>query len=385
MSIIFNNSSDSLNYEIDKILENFLYSNPKEFEDNVDSLVDFYNLYFLVFNEIYNDAYDFLNNNIKTVLKRDKLTNEDFKRLFKNLIENMNFNIDYSKRIINKFNNNDFNIIDHFDQEISEKNMLDIMCSFLEDEFNNSDEFLKLINNGKLYSSDLSEEDNGDIYCGGYTIYNHVTGNSIVVISNNEDMIGIRLMSTIMHEFGHVIDNIERKTNRSKKENLNYVFSSSYTEVYSHLYESLFYKYLIKNNIFKDNGINYLKILYESILSDFYDIYDISTLCKTCVQHSKKIGYDFKNNELFNNLDSNEIIKDDISYGYGRLIGNYLSDIKLENEDKFKDIFINFSNNIFSLFNEDIFNKMGTNSEEVIGYLNKDLKKIQKSNKLILK
>ena len=259
MATIFNNSSDSLNFEIDKILENFLYSNPKEFEDNVDSLVDFYNLYYLVFNQTHSDAYDFLNNNIKTVLKRDKLTNEDFKRLFKNLIENMNFNIDYSKRVINKFNNNDLNIIDHFDQEISEKNMLDIMCSFLEDEFKNSDEFLKLINNGKLYSSDLSEEDNGDIYCGGYTIYNHVTGNSIVVISNNEDMIGIRLMSILMHEFGHVIDNIERKNNRSKKDNLNYVFSSSYTEVYSHLYESLFYKYLIKNNIFKDNGINYLK------------------------------------------------------------------------------------------------------------------------------
>ena len=46
---------------------------------------------------------------------------------------------------------------------------------------------------------------------------------------------------------------------------------------------------------------------------------------------------------------------------------------------------IDFNNARFGIFDEDIFDKLGTSTDEVVGYLNKDLKKITNSKKLILK
>lgn len=383
MSKIFNDDPNIVKEEIEKIKDSLLVCKQKNLSDNFDMLEFLLSVYSEIFNEVDLDAHNLFKGNRKLFSRFEDKYISGAKKNSENFIENKDFHNEFSGRVLKKYKKN-FPFTIRRDLNLREDEMLDIMYSFLDDEFDNSDEFRKLVEGGRIFLSDLSEETSTTEITGGYTMYNYVTNNSMITISDNKMVKDIKLMAILMHEFGHVVDDIEKSKFRSRKEIVNYNFTSSYVEVYSLLYEKLFYDYLINNNIYRDSALYNLGSYFEGIYYNFMELFyasipdniDIDNnghlkyYCQECDDIELGVEYGLRNN---------------IAYGYGGVLANYLANIKQENEDRFNNKLMSFNNVRFNMFSEDIFDKLGTSTDEVVGYLNKDLKKISNSRKLILK
>ena len=383
MSKIFNENPNVVKEEIEKIKDNILVSKPNTMSDNFDMLEFILSVYEDVFNEMDMDAYYLFKGNKKLFSSFKDRYVSSAKKYSENFIKNKDFHNEFSRRVLNKFKKN-FPYTIRRDLNLKEEEMLDIMYSFLDDEFDNSDEFRKLVEGGKIFLSDLSDEDSSTEKTGGYTMYNYVTNNSMITISDNKMIKDIKLMSILMHEFGHVMDDIEKSKFRSRKEIINYNFTSSYVEVYSLLYEKLFYDYLINNNIYRDSALYNLGSFFEGIYYNFIELFYATIPDNISIDSNRHLKYscaEYDNVELGIEYG----LRNNVSYGYGGVLANYLASIKHENEDRFNNKMINFNNARFGIFDEDIFDKLDTSTDEVIGYLNKDLKKLSNSRKLILK
>lgn len=383
MSKIFNENPDVVKEEIEKIKDSLLICKQKNLSDNFDMLEFLLNVYSELFNEVDLDAYNLFKGNRKLFSRFEDKYVSGGKKIGKNFIENKDFHNEFSRRVIKKFKKN-FPYTIRRDLNLREDEMLDIMYNFLDDEFNNSDEFRKLVEGGRIFLTDLSDEEDKTEMTGGYTMYNYVTNNSMITISDNKIVKDVRLMAILMHEFGHVVDDIEKSKFRSRKEIVNYNFTSGYVEVYSLLYEKLFYDYLINNNIYRDSALYNLGSYFEGIYYNFIELFYASIPYNIDVDNNKHLKNDCeKYDDIELGLEYG--LKNNIVYGYGGVLANYLSNIKHENEDRFNNKLMSFNNARFNMFNEDIFDKLGTSTDEVVGYLNKELKKLSNSKKLILK
>ena len=383
MSKIFNEDSNVIKEEIDKIKDSLLVAKPKELGGNFDMLEFLLSVYEEVFNEADLDAYNMFKDNRRLFSSFEDKYITSAKKYSENFISNKDFHNEFSRRVIKKYKKN-FPYTIRRDLNLKEDEMLDIMYDFLDDEFGSSNEFKKIVEGGRIFLTDLSDEEDKTEMTGGYTIFNYITKNSMIVISDNKMIKDIKLMAILMHEFGHVADDLEKSKFRSRKDIINYNFSSSYVEIYSLLYEKLFYDYLINNNIYRDSTLYHLGSFFEGIYYNFVELFYATIPENINIDNNKHLKYSFdEDNDV--ELGVEYGLRDNVSYGYGGVLANYLANIKHESEDRFNSKMLDFNNARFGIFDEDIFDKLGTSTDEVIGYLNKDLKKLTNSKKLILK
>ncbi len=90
----------------------------------------------------------------------------------------------------------------------------------------------------------------------GATIYNPLDNKSMIFLADNENKIGE--LSTIIHEFGHVLDFYTYSKTHSNSMTSLYFQTSPYIEVNSTYQEYKFYEYLLNNNIYKDDTKSFL-------------------------------------------------------------------------------------------------------------------------------
>lgn len=111
------------------------------------------------------------------------------------------------------------------------------------------DLFVECQRNGSIYK--MPDSFLSMIMSIGATIYNPLGNEKLVFLTETENKIGE--LSTIVHEFGHVLDFSTYSSTHSNSMTSLYFQTSPYIEVNSTYQEYKFYEYLLKNNIYKDD------------------------------------------------------------------------------------------------------------------------------------
>ena len=111
------------------------------------------------------------------------------------------------------------------------------------------DLFVECQRNGSIYK--MPDSFFNIIMSIGATIYNPLGNEKLVFLTETENKIGE--LSTIVHEFGHVLDLSTYSSTHSNSMTSLYFQTSPYIEVNSTYQEYKFYEYLLKNNIYKDD------------------------------------------------------------------------------------------------------------------------------------
>lgn len=111
------------------------------------------------------------------------------------------------------------------------------------------DLFVECQRNGSIYK--MPDSFFNMIMLIGATIYNPLGNEKLVFLAETENKIGE--ISTIVHEFGHVLDLSTYSSTHSNSMTSLYFQTSPYIEVNSTYQEYKFYEYLLKNNIYKDD------------------------------------------------------------------------------------------------------------------------------------
>lgn len=234
-----------------------------------------------------------------------------------------------------------------------------------------------------IFNNRYSLEDN----MGGFCTYNPVIKDCDVFISDFDYT--IRSLFAFAHECGHVYDLLN--FNGDIRQFNIYFYMTFYNEVISKLFEKLFLRYLIENNILKKDAISQ----FECNIIDNYDFFVgsyIFSLLDDETILSKK--YSTLNPEqLFNLVKRHFTDEDDIkaflsdfdvssfyepfTYAYGDIISMFLSDVVYE--DGFSnEIVKEFMSIRGSVFNPEFFEKHGFNGNHYIKQLEKQYKLIKK-------
>lgn len=388
---IFSENADSVKREIDLLKDSFIKTKQKRIIDNIEMLESYYQVLFEISGEEDLETADILLKNKKLRDKKFEERQRLHKKNINNFIENKDMHGFFSGKILDLYNE-DFKYFTPKKLSLNEENMAEIICEFLDEEFNQADKFIELAKNGCIFKAGINPDTDSVVETAGYTIYNYVTKNSTVVVSNDPKIWDVNMMRILVHEFGHVSDNFDRN-NVSRNRNSQYYWLSSYAEVYSMLYEKLFFDYLIKNNIYKENALTGLKRFYIDIYDNFNSVEYLSSLDDNLLVNER---YKQKNN-LADQIQIDEngnpyissAVLDNFNetklYSYGGILASYFAKLKHDDIEKFKKNFVNFKQKRFGLFDFNIFEEIGTNVDEIIKIYNEGLMEVTESKKLILK
>lgn len=133
---------------------------------------------------------------------------------------------------------------------ISPKEQKEILEAYFDSEgMELKDLFVECQRNGSIYK--MPDSFLSMIMSIGATIYNPLGNEKLVFLAETENKIGE--ISTIVHEFGHVLDLSTYSSTHSNSMTSLYFQTSPYIEVNSTYQEYKFYEYLLKNNIYKDD------------------------------------------------------------------------------------------------------------------------------------
>ena len=389
---IFSEDVESIKKELELIKDNLIKYNPKRMIDIFEMLEGFASLLYEMSGEEDLEAYEILEKNKKYLALKDKERGLLHKKNIKNFIKNKDMHNMFSSRVVNLYDKK-YRYFDAKRLYLKEDQMFEIISDFLNDEFNQADEFKKMVESKRIFKNEINPgEENDFIGVGGYTIYDYINKNSFIVVSSDPKIWDVNMMRILVHEFGHASENMERNS-ISVNQNARYYWVSSYAEVYSMLYEKLFFDYLIKNNIFRENALKGLKSYYSDIYTNFNNIEYLSTLDDDLLVNEryrrtqelidqievKEDGTIFISSAIFEGFNENKL------YSYGGLIASYFAELKHNDIDKYNKYFSNFKTKRFDFFDFKIFEDIGTNMDEIINIYNKGLEDLANNKKLILK
>ena len=388
---IFSDNIDSLQEEIDLIKDKLITTSPRGLNDIFEMLEGFYQVMYNVGKEEDLETAEILLGNKKFREKRLKERQMLHKKNINNFIKDKAMHNSFSGKIIELYDK-DFKYFNPKRLYLKENQMAEIICDFLNDEFNQADKFIELAEDGRIFKNDIASDEDSLLAIGGYTMYDYINKKSFVVVTDDPKIWDVNMMRIIVHEFGHVADNFERD-NASRNQNVRYYWWSSYPEVYSMLYEKLFFDYLIKNNMFKENAYAGLKSFYMDVFDNFNNIEYLSTLeDKLLINERYK-----RNNSLTDQIQVDEDgslyissavlegFNETKSYSYGGLLAVYFSFLKHNDIDLFNKNFNEFKSRRFNLFDFKIFEDIGTNIDEIVNIYDKGLDEVADNKKLILK
>lgn len=382
---IFTDDDKSLIKELDFLKDSF--TKVRRLTDNIEMLESFYQVLIEVNGKADKEAEDLL---IKNDEYRDLRFRERrmlHRRGISNFIDHKDFHKYASGKMID-ISDKDYEYYINKSLYLKEDQMCEIICDFLNDEFNQADKFKKMISEGRIFTADIIQDEDGTLPTCGYTMFDYLSKNNFIVLKNDNHIRDVETMRILVHEFGHVIDNIE-KDSFNKSELANYNYFSGYIEVYSIMYEKLFYDYLIKKRIIENNAKWSEKNLYSGIYDDFNSVEYLSNLDDYLLTNDRyKRDENFIDQISFEDLTVSRAVLDDFDdinqYSYGGLIGCYFASLRHEDLNEFNRQFEIFKSKRAGQFDPKLFEAMGTNIDEVIKKYEKGLDEIT-NKKLILK
>lgn len=268
------------------------------------------------------------------------------------------------------------------EDEFSKDDFFDILYQFMR-QFGVDELFDYFYKNGHIYSSQIGQTDHNI----GFIIYNPINHDTDIFIRN----LGYNFTSlnTVVHEFGHGYD-LNQLHGNSEEYN-HYYYTSFYGEVFSRLFERLFFHYCIENNIrgdtvrdhlidFEDLNHGFLLGAYifslldpDFLLNDDYLDCEVDTIVK------KVKNYFTKNADIAGVLESlSEFDFAEIySYAYGDILSLFLSEDALKNGLQGEEI-RSFLEHRTSVFQKEFLEEHGYSSERYAELYRKEVQLIKK-------
>lgn len=207
----------------------------------------------------------------------------------------------------------------------------------------------------------------------GITFFNTFMNDFRIVIDISSIDNSIDLMTTIVHEIGHVMDYRELGN-----DNVYYRSKSLFVETLSSLYEKNFLDFLIDNSIYKRKTTTILTDYYTSMYDDINNIILAGSIPNDLIRKEKYKKMDreklyekvAENTEVLVDIEDFPVpqfldIIDSLEYGYGKALATYFSKLEKTNKDKYDAQFNRFLELRKSYYPKNFLNKMGTNSEYV--------------------
>lgn len=302
------------------------------------------------------------------------------------IVNNNKFYDEFSSKMISIYKNNKFPFYNKYNKyrenmrKISEREMIEIICSFL----NNYDEKLCENFRGKIKENEIIFLNDLDIF-DGLTINISCISKNFILLSLSQGK-NIYFAKTLLHELGHSYEyKLQNDTNMSMR-----IFDTPFYEISSSFFEYAFLKYLEENNIYNNDVSNCLNIHFREIFNYIFDVKlvckmksfyvdesrEVCLLDKDIVDFVKKIENDINFYELPKYESSINLISCYI-YSLGMIFSVYLYDVYKNDPNNFK---INFAKSLceYPLVKDlSVFEKIGINKEELLNgkTYNKTLKK----------
>ena len=279
------------------------------------------------------------------------------KTFVENFVDNKDFHkkltstvFEYLEDIYTSLCEKDDNLYDMIDSTITidDETMNNLLLKYFEEEDSLAyDIYQKLMLNDRFY---MLNNKNYDPSLGFFGVTVVDFSNNYIYVFINYIMNNLIKLATIVHEVGHVSD-----LNKYSSVSLfGYEFLSLFLEIPSNLKEEKLYRYLLKNNLFRNDVLDILK---DRILYEFESIYSLRDLTNG----------DFLNREysLKKYGEIYDLIRESIM-AYGYMLGTYFS----ENLDKYSY----FEKRKYSYFDKKDLDNLGITGEEIVKSYQKKLK-----------
>lgn len=309
----------------------------------------------------------------KTCRNKDiviKVNTRDRKMHNKNLdnfIENKDEHLSLVNCVFNDNKDICIPILDEYLEEefLSDEEMYEIMSDYFlsANDMIGYETLKKTVEENKMYMLELD-----NFSCSGITFLNTFLNDFRVIIDEATISNSIGLMTTIMHEIGHVIDYTYLRNNL-----VYYSTKSIFIETLSSMYEKDFLDYLIRNSIYKRKAIERI--------TDFYgNMYDeLNSIALSCNipdrllrrEKYKKITREklyrkvSEEAELLVPLEEFPLpqsidVLESLKYGYGEVLATYFLRLKKTDYDKYQDEFSKFMELRTDYFPKNFLEKIGT-------------------------
>lgn len=310
-------------------------------------------------------------------------------KFIENFIANQKFHQDYFNDLLINIEKIFINNVDgvEYSKQSDYFNKEDFVTVFYDfcKSLNLEDLFDDIIKNKKIFKMIKGVGANDYI---GLNLHNFMTGESRILIDSFD--YNLDSMFTLVHEFGHYYDLMEFTGRDKIKEYASYTFKSLYGEVIPRLFEKIFLKFLIKNNIMQEKAIDKLMDV-EIINHDFIlNSYILSLLESKFLSKDNYMKLDnlefaemvskyFENSDtIFNYLKNVKVdLRLDVTYTYGDIVSMFLKEEVLA--EGLNGALIKKFNEIKCLeFNTDFFVNEELSPERYMAFYEKELQLIKK-------
>ena len=147
---LFSEDIDSIRHELELIKDSFGKTNPKRLASCFEILEGFYQIMYELSGEEDEETVDILlkNKKYRDVVSRQRKVL--YRKNINNFINDKNMHNSFSGKMINLFDR-EFKYYYPKRLYLKEEQMGEIICDFLNDEFNQADDFIKLIEEKRLF------------------------------------------------------------------------------------------------------------------------------------------------------------------------------------------------------------------------------------------
>ena len=378
---IFTGDSNIIKEEMEEILNLLPYSyNPAKISNYIATLTELIDAYRL----LGHDSTDYINKMDKKVI-RNLLAIGYTKGLEKKEITSLIKNERLHNELENQFFSPDEEVLVEDIElpegiKLDEKQKYEIFMDFLKENHPSCKSIFEwLIQEKRIYEIDktsLKNETEETASTSAITIYNLNKKNFHILVSKcNSDILQL---SALSHENGHVIDGVHGISTKGIKDMNHYLYKNHFIEVISSIYEKDFLDFAIRNNIDKNLSLDALQSYYLDIFYHFDEMNLIHHLPKNIIINgnykkiTKKKLYELVNKKGEVLVDFDELpapseldYSFNISYGYGKALATYFTNLRKNNKNKFETVFSKFLDLRMDYFSEDFYNKLGISAEEV--------------------
>lgn len=258
-----------------------------------------------------------------------------------------------------------------------------VLDEYLEEKFLSDEEMYEIMNDYFLSKNDLvgyellkkTVEENKmymialDTFSfSGITFFNTFLNDFRVIIDEATISNSIDLMTTIIHEMGHIIDYTYLRNNL-----VYYSTKSIFIETLSSMYEKDFLDYLIRNSIYKRKAIERITDFYGNM---YDDVNNIALSCNIPDNLLRREKYKKVTREKLYRKVSEEAellvpleefplpqsidVLESLKYGYGKALATYFLRLKKTDYDKYQDEFSKFMELRTDYFPKNFLEKIGT-------------------------
>lgn len=258
-----------------------------------------------------------------------------------------------------------------------------VLDEYLEEKFLSDEEMYEIMNDYFLSKNDLvgyellkkTVEENKmymialDTFSfSGITFLNTFLNDFRVIIDEATISNSIDLMTTIIHEMGHIIDYTYLRNNL-----VYYSTKSIFIETLSSMYEKDFLDYLIRNSIYKRKAIERITDFYGNM---YDDVNNIALSCNIPDSLLRREKYKKVTREKLYRKVSEEAellvplegfplpqsidVLESLKYGYGKALATYFLRLKKTDYDKYQDEFSKFMELRTDYFPKNFLEKIGT-------------------------